>query len=116
MFDAGIQKALIAAANRGVQIQVILPTPKKGERDQNAAGANKFQQLGVDVREDEELFIHAKMFVVDGKQAFVGSENMSASSAESKPRGGSTSNGPECFKTLSSLFESDWNDSKSKAA
>ena len=40
------------------------------------------KQSGVQVREDPQLYMHAKIIVVDNKVAFVGSENISTQSLD----------------------------------
>lgn len=81
MNDSVIEQALIDAAQHGVQVQVILPEPGSSG-DANSRGIATITQAGTAVREDPHLYMHAKIIVVDGREAFVGSENISAQSLD----------------------------------
>jgi phosphatidylserine/phosphatidylglycerophosphate/cardiolipin synthase-like enzyme len=86
MQDSGIEQDLVAAAQRGVNVQVILPTPGGGSSDSNSNGIASIKQAGVNVREDPRLYMHAKILIIDGQTAFVGSENISAQSLDQTSR------------------------------
>src|SRR5258707_11341719 len=70
MNDNQIEQAIVSAAQRGVQVAVILPAPSGGS-DSNSQGIGTIKQGGVQVKEDPRLYIHAKIIVVDGQKAFV---------------------------------------------
>lgn len=111
MTDPGIEQALIVARQRGVQTQIILPSPSGGE-DSNASGITAIKQGGVSVREDPQYYMHAKIIVVDGVSAFVGSENNSAASLEANREIGILVASPEVLQTLTTTFASDWSVSR----
>jgi hypothetical protein len=71
MNDGDIEQAFIKAAQRGVQIEVILPTANASSGDSNSQGIATILQRGVQVREDPQLYMHAKIIVVDSRVAFV---------------------------------------------
>jgi cardiolipin synthase len=79
MEDSGVEQALVSAAERGVAVQVILPSGSSA----NAQGISTITAAGVKVEEDSQLYMHAKMMVADGKTGFVGSENFSSTSLDS---------------------------------
>ena len=108
MLDENTENALVAVAHRGVKVQVILPTPYPNESDANIEGSNTLKAGGVQVREDPELYIHAKMIVADGTQAFVGSENISAPSLDGNRELGILLNDNSILTTLQKTFEQDW--------
>jgi phosphatidylserine/phosphatidylglycerophosphate/cardiolipin synthase-like enzyme len=108
MFDSRIQQALVSAAQRGVSIQIILPTPYAGESDSNAGSISILKKGGVQVREDPELYIHAKMIVADDVQAFVGSENISAASLDGNRELGVLLTEKDIVTTLQKTFQQDW--------
>ena len=108
MLDENIENALVASAHRGVKVQVILPTPYPNESDANIEGSNTLKAGGVQVREDPELYIHAKMIVADGTQAFVGSENISAPSLDGNRELGILLTDNSILTTLQKMFEQDW--------
>ncbi len=108
MLDENIENALVAASHRGVKVQVILPTPYPNESDDNAQGITKLKAGGVQVREDPELYIHAKMIVADSTQGFVGSENISAPSLDGNRELGILLTNDSMLTTLQKTFEQDW--------
>ncbi len=112
MQDSAIEQALVAAQQRGVAVMVILPTPS-GSNDPNASGITTLDQGGVQVREDPKLYMHAKMFVVDGQEAFVGSENFSTASLDQNRELGVLVADPQVLSTLQTTFQQDWSDSQS---
>ena len=80
MDDEDITAALCAAARRRVQVRVVMTYSSewRGAFEQLAA-------CGVAIRtysEDAALYIHAKAIVVDGREAFVGSQNFSWTSLQ----------------------------------
>jgi phosphatidylserine/phosphatidylglycerophosphate/cardiolipin synthase-like enzyme len=82
MNDSDIEQALLNAAQHGVQVEVILPAASSTSGDSNSQGIATIKQSGVQVREDPQLYMHAKIIVVDNKVAYVGSENISAQSLD----------------------------------
>lgn len=111
MFDQGIEQALTRAAQRGVQVQIILPQPLAGSQDDNKAGINTIRQGGAQVREDPKFYMHAKIIVVDGKKAFVGSENISGASLDGNRELGIIVADTQVITTLQQTFWHDWSDS-----
>jgi cardiolipin synthase A/B len=78
MADTKVVSALGAAAMRGVNVKVVMT-------DQSSWHSNfaKLKSDGVHIRTysaSAPLYIHAKMIIADGKQAFIGSENFSSTS------------------------------------
>ncbi|MBA2682731.1 MAG: hypothetical protein H0U76_30610 [Ktedonobacteraceae bacterium] len=113
LYDTNIAQAIAADAQRGVQVQVILPTPQK-QPDYNDSGITTIKAAGAQVKEDPQLIMHAKMVVVDGKQAFVGSENFSSASLDSNRELGLLFSDPQSISTLQQTFDQDWTVSNSQ--
>ena len=113
MQDSGIEQALSNAARRGVQVKVILPLARSGTSDSNSQGINTIKQDGVQVKEDTRLYMHAKIIVVDGRKAFVGSENISMQSLDKNRELGILVADGGVLATLQQTFQLDWNDSRS---
>jgi cardiolipin synthase len=73
-----LARALIAAARRGVDVQVVVP----GQSDSSAAvaaGRAKYGELleaGVKIHERQGRILHAKTAVVDGAWSAIGSSNL----------------------------------------
>jgi phosphatidylserine/phosphatidylglycerophosphate/cardiolipin synthase-like enzyme len=82
MNDSGVEQALVSAAQHGVKVEVILPAPSGSSSNSTSSGIATIKQGGVTVREDAKLYMHAKIIIVDGKEAFVGSENISSQSLD----------------------------------
>ena len=84
MKDAEIIAALGAAAQRGVNVQVVVPKPTSSNNS-DAKGEQELMNLSVHVvqvndRVGHNPYIHAKIIIADGTLAYVGSVNVSAQS------------------------------------
>ncbi|HEY4384645.1 MAG TPA: phospholipase D-like domain-containing protein [Ktedonobacteraceae bacterium] len=107
------------AANHGVHVQVILPATKSSSSDSsgsnsgNSKGEAMIKQSGVQVKESTRLYMHAKIIVVDGQQAFVGSENISTASLNRNRELGIIVSDAAVLNTLQSTFQLDWSNSRS---
>jgi len=76
--DHPVLDAIIAAARRGVQVEVVLPA---GVSEGNRRNAAELSRAGAKVRYLGKPYPHAKLFVVDD-QVFLGSQNISVSSLD----------------------------------
>ena len=112
MNDSNIEQAITNAAQHGVQVEVILPAPSGSSGDSNSQGISAISQGGVQVREDPRLYMHAKIIVVDGKIAFVGSENISTQSLDQNRELGIIVSDSSVLNTLQQTFQGDWTDSR----
>ncbi|HEY6540602.1 MAG TPA: hypothetical protein VIZ18_06680 [Ktedonobacteraceae bacterium] len=54
MNDSAIEQALVSAASRGVQIEIILPAPSGSSSDSNSQGIAAIKQSNITVREDPQ--------------------------------------------------------------
>lgn len=113
MQDSAIEQALINAAKRGIHVQVLLPAVSSSSGDSNSAGISTITQGGAQVKEDPRLYMHAKIIVVDGAKAFVGSENISAASLDQNRELGIIISDQSVLNTLEQTFQQDWQDSQS---
>lgn len=104
MYDSQSEDALIAAAQRGVNVEVVLPQPSGG----TDGDVQRLVSGGVHVRYIATLYMHAKMIVADGQQAFVGSENFSANSLDDNRELGLLISDPTAIATLTATFATDW--------
>lgn len=111
MQDTQVEQAIASAAQRGVNVQVILPTASSS--DPNAAGIATIKAAGAQVKEDSQLYMHAKMMVADGTQAYVGSENISTYSLDKNRELGLLLTDSTIIGTLQQTFQQDWSVSKS---
>jgi phosphatidylserine/phosphatidylglycerophosphate/cardiolipin synthase-like enzyme len=107
MYDAQSEDALIAAARRGVTVDVVLPQPS-GSSPGADADVARLMQGGVQVRYISVVYMHAKMLLADGKLAFVGSENFSANSLDDNRELGIVIADTQAITTLGQTFQRDW--------
>jgi cardiolipin synthase len=113
MQDSGVEQDLAKAAQRGVNVEVILPSPSGSSSDSNKNGISIIKQGGVQVREDSRLYMHAKIMIIDGQKAFVGSENMSSQSLDRNREIGIIVSDSHVLQVLQQTFETDWGQSHS---
>lgn len=113
MYDSSVEQAIASAAQRGVKVEVILPTPQ-GSTDSNASGIGVIKGGGAQVKEDPQLIMHAKMMVADGTRVYVGSENFSSESLDKNRELGVLITDSAGISTLQQTFQSDWSISQSQ--
>jgi cardiolipin synthase len=76
--DKNLAKDLCHAVERGVRVRILVPGQKSDHwltRSTSRAGYGKLLQAGAEIYEYEPAMIHAKVMVVDGLWAVVGSTN-----------------------------------------
>jgi phosphatidylserine/phosphatidylglycerophosphate/cardiolipin synthase-like enzyme len=106
MADPRIIAALEVAAARGVSVRVDMTYDTTWK-----SAFNDLTQKGVRVRtyaSSAKFYIHAKVIVADGKEAFVGSENFSAQSMDANRELGILITQPDTTDSLESTFNKDW--------
>jgi len=98
--DPGVTAALANAADRGVVVRIVVANGTPSTSQSTAIATLK--QHGVKLVTVSTPYIHAKSIVVDGKSAFVGSENFSTGSLKYNRELGVLFNAPaEVQKVLS---------------
>lgn len=104
--------AITLTAERGVRVRLIMsPADARTTAVQQALA-----EAGVEVRLLGTPYIHAKMFLVDGKQAFVGSENMTATSLDLNRELGLIFDDRGSIERIRRTFEADFTNGKELAA
>ncbi len=76
--DDDLTGRLIAAADRGVDVQLLLPGPGADKRFVQLAGEVRYQELldgGVQIWNYQPSMLHAKVMTVDGAVGIIGSAN-----------------------------------------
>jgi cardiolipin synthase A/B len=101
--DPQLLDALATAAERGVRVRIIV-SPSVDF----AAEVDELSAAGVDVRLSSSLYIHAKLIVVDGLRAFVGSQNLSATSLDQNRELGIIVDDPVNLSRLTRTFAIDF--------
>ena len=72
--DVQVEQALEAAGDKGIAVHVVLADST------STSDAATLKQHGIKLVTYSKLYVHAKSIVVDGKYAYVGSENFSGAS------------------------------------
>jgi phosphatidylserine/phosphatidylglycerophosphate/cardiolipin synthase-like enzyme len=101
--DPDLLHALEAAAQRGVTVRVII-SPSASFDAERAS----LEDAGVQVRLLRSLYVHAKMILVDGQRAFVGSQNISTTSLDQNRELGIIVSDPVSLARLSRVFDIDF--------
>lgn len=109
--DAVILDRLADAADRGVEIKVLCGG-KHGISDWDIldtfSSLRTLRRFGVKVRKQKNLRVHAKLLVVDGREALVGSMNIDRSAFDLRRELGVIIDEPEIVDRLCAVFTSDW--------
>jgi phosphatidylserine/phosphatidylglycerophosphate/cardiolipin synthase-like enzyme len=104
--DDSIAAALAAAAGRGVRVRLITNPPS--ERDPYGDERLLLRQHGGLAGFLNYPNIHAKVVIVDGQRAFVGSQNFTATSLDLNREVGLFIDEPDVIQRLQRTFEADW--------
>lgn len=107
MQDGQIEGALVDAARRGVEVEVVLPR-SASSGDPNLPGRQRLVAGGVQVHQLEHPHVHAKDIIVDRREAFVGSQNISPSSLDDNREIGVIIADPGAVQRLEETFRRDW--------
>ncbi len=104
-------QAVEAAADRGVQVRVLADekfAPQYPETLQRLAARANIQVRRIDMTKSLGGVLHAKYFVVDGREAFLGSQNFDWRALEHIQELGLRVRVPEVVQRLGAVFEQDW--------
>ena len=117
--DATIVERIAAARKRGVKVR-LLCGGKHGISEWDIldtfASLRLLEKLGVKVRRQKHLKLHAKLLIVDGKRAQVGSMNIDRSAFDLRRELGVLIDEPHIIKGLAKIFDHDWHESKPYSA
>ena len=100
-----IVEAVEKAAARGVRVRFLAASSFAKTYPQVLAA---LEQHGVQVRKLEKPFLHAKYFVADGREAYLGSQNFDWRSLQHIQELGVRFRQPEAIRELEDIFETDW--------
>ncbi len=104
MEDDEINNLLESEIKKGIRVRVIIPPLYRV-----AGNSYAVDQLGTDVvRVLPDPYVHAKVIIVDGKKAYIGSNNFSGASLDMNREMGIITNSEGVISDLKTLFESDW--------
>jgi len=106
--DATIRNAVGTAHERGATVRVILGSDGTSDTSSGAGVATFMQQRNIPVRYAvDQFYLHAKLLIADGV-AFVGSENMSATSLSQNREVGGLVLEPDQVSIIQTQFDADW--------
>ncbi len=103
--SSDVRAAVVAAAQRGVAIRVLLADP--ADNPQNSETQTSFTNLGIPTKFLITNYLHAKMIQADGI-ALVGSENMSTTSLTRNREVGELIFEPDPADQIHAQYELDW--------
>jgi cardiolipin synthase A/B len=104
--ERDIQQAIFERKRAGVTVRVLLADA--GWIDSNVAAGKVLADNAIEARQLLEPSIHVKAIVVDGKRAYLGSENLSFTSLTKNREVGVVSEQPEVVGEMVQVFDRDW--------
>jgi phosphatidylserine/phosphatidylglycerophosphate/cardiolipin synthase-like enzyme len=104
-----IVERVAAAARRGVRVRAIFSPRDPIDLDGEEPQRDYIRRAGAQVRYINQPYIHAKMFLIDGKRAFIGSENVSDNSLDNNRELGIIFDQADAVAVVQRTFEYDWN-------
>lgn len=107
--DYKIAGALANAARKGVQVNILTSAKLRDKQ------ANYLQRAGVMVHISKQYYIHAKVFIIDNKQAVIGSINLTRASLDTNRELSVITDDPAVIKQLNAVFNKDWQATESTA-
>jgi len=109
--DAVILDRILSAADRGVHVRVLCGG-KHGISDWDVldtfSSLRTLKRFGVKVHKQKNLRLHAKLIMIDGEHALVGSMNIDRSAFDLRRELGLTITDGAIITRLASTFEEDW--------
>ena len=108
--DTELNDRMCAAAERGVEVQILLPGPHADKRFVQLAGESSYGRLldcGVKIWHYQPSMLHAKVMTVDGVIANIGSANLNARSTELDEEVNLVALDPELVRVLDAQFDED---------
>jgi cardiolipin synthase len=105
MRDRAVVTAILDARERGVAVRLVMSDDSDDNGDDERA---ELSAAGVQVRIENSPYIHAKIVLVDGQRAFVGSENFTATSLDQNRELGIIVTEPTAIARIQNVFEQDF--------
>lgn len=112
--DAVILDRLVAAVDRGVKVRVLC-AGRHGISEWDIldtfSSLRTLRRFGAKVHKQKNLRLHAKLIIVDEREALVGSMNIDRSAFDLRRELGMTTSNPAVVGRLLEAFETDWDSS-----
>lgn len=108
--DSMLNDRLSSAAERGVQVEILLPGPHADKRFVQLAGESSYARLlqrGVRIWHFQPSMLHAKVMTIDGVVANIGSANLNARSTRLDEEVNLVAFDPELVRVLDAQFDED---------
>jgi len=109
--DDAITAACAAATKRGVRVRLIV-TPPTSAGDPNRTERQQLLRSGGQVGLLSTPYVHAKVVIADGMQAFIGSQNFTATSLDQNREIGIIIAHRDVLPRLQRIFQADWDKAK----
>jgi cardiolipin synthase len=113
--DKAIESAFVRASNRGVNVRLLVPLCDQNPNPlHNMKPTLELERANVDARmmappaTRDQPYVHAKMMIVDGARAFIGSINFSENSMRRARELGIVFEDPTTITAFTATFEADW--------
>ncbi|NPA91861.1 MAG: hypothetical protein GXO55_10540 [Chloroflexi bacterium] len=106
--DPEMVDALCQAAQRGVDVRLISTPRWPIENDFDEPGREQLRRAGGQVRYILDPYIHAKVFVVDGRWGVVGSVNLTTNSLDNNRELAVLFDDADAVRQMLDQFEADW--------
>ena len=106
-----IVKAMVTAARRGVQIRIIADDRMAGTYPETLDSLNEITNISVrriSLYDKKGGVMHAKYFIVDDRQVFIGSQNMDWRALEHIHELGIRIENAKLARLIKQIFELDW--------
>ena len=107
LVDEEVVQALIAAVQRGVNVRLVRP-PLREEEEAERRNVRRLQQAGGKVHVLSSPYVHAKVIVVDGRTALIGSINLTPTSLDLNRELGVIVQDPTIVQRVVRVIERDW--------
>ncbi|MGC4191258.1 MAG: phospholipase D-like domain-containing protein [Thermomicrobiales bacterium] len=107
--DPGIINALGYAAQAGIHVRLIVNPP---EDDATRTIYAAMQRSGIEVRVLSRLYVHAKVMILDGDTAIVGSQNFTPTSLDSNREIALIVRSAGSVERARAVFAQDWADAR----
>jgi cardiolipin synthase len=104
--DRGFMSAVEAAIDRGVHVRIIM-TQSYGQ-DMLDEPVGELVRYGAELHTLADPYIHAKLIMVDGTEAFIGSQNYTSTSMDQNREVGVVISGPSNLERLQRVFDRDF--------
>lgn len=104
--------ALVRAANRGVDVRVILEQNPTGGGESNRATYDKLQQNGVSIHWAPARYrlTHEKSLLIDDQRVLISTFNYTPSSFKRNREYGVITDDPALLREVAAIFDADWAD------